>query len=284
MESIRQAVERAKAAHAENLSAQQAIDANQSREKTLAERGTAQPNFIKPQNFGDDIEEVNLKPAYLTSRRIIAHDNIDPRSRSFDILRTQVLRTMGLKAWQVVGITSPTAGCGKTLTAVNLALSIARLPEKSALLIDLDLRKPQVASSLGLSRELGIFDILEHRVEISQALVRTRIAQQELLVLPAERSALGTSELMASQAMTSLLQQIRKDYSSRTIIVDLPPMLAGDDVIGILPQLDCILLVAAVGQTTIGQIEECSKHLQSVGVVRVVLNKSAEATNLEYYY
>src|SRR5215510_11748796 len=75
---------------------------------------------------------------------------LSPRTKSFDMLRTQVLQSMNPKNWQFLAITSPTAGCGKTVTAINLALSIARQPELSALLIDMDLPKPAVAKYLGL--------------------------------------------------------------------------------------------------------------------------------------
>ena len=70
--------------------------------------------------------------------------------RYYDMLRTQVLQEMDKKSWQFLAVTSPTAACGKTVTACNLAMSIARLPERSVLLVDLDLRKPMVAEYLGV--------------------------------------------------------------------------------------------------------------------------------------
>ena len=91
----------------------------------------------------------------LESRRIISYDVADQRSKSFDMLRTQILQSMHQNKWQVLAITSPTAGCGKTLTAINLALSVARQPECSALLVDMDLQKPQVARRLGIPMRDG---------------------------------------------------------------------------------------------------------------------------------
>ena len=72
------------------------------------------------------------------------------------MLRTQILQSMDMKAWQFLGITSATEGCGKSVVAVNLALSIARQPERSVLLVDLDLQKPQVANYLGLKCEAAL--------------------------------------------------------------------------------------------------------------------------------
>ncbi|MDG4870044.1 hypothetical protein P8631_18810, partial [Guyparkeria sp. 1SP6A2] len=69
--------------------------------------------------------------------------------RYYDMLRTQVLQARDDQGWQILAITSPTAGCGKTVTACNLAMSIARLPERSVLLIDMDMMKPKVADQDG---------------------------------------------------------------------------------------------------------------------------------------
>ena len=77
---------------------------------------------------------------------------------------------------------------------------------------------------------------------------------------------------------------LKKDYPSRTIILDLPPILTSDDVIAMLPQTDCVLLVAAVGTSKVAEIQECSKHLQSASVVRIMLNKVAEVSTDYYYY
>ena len=99
--------------------------------------------------------EVALDWSHLEQHRIIGHNVADPRSKVFDVLRTQVLQAMDQKNWQFLAITSPTEGCGKTVTAINLALSIARQPERSALLIDMDLQRPTVANYLGIKVPAG---------------------------------------------------------------------------------------------------------------------------------
>src|SRR5438270_10210947 len=130
------------------------------------------------------IKNLALKAVHLESMRIVSHNKDDLRSRSFDMLRTQVLQAMDHSGWQFLGITSPTAGCGKTVTACNLALSIARLPERSVLLVDLDLRKPKVASYLGIKRDFGVVSVLQGRQSLSDAIVRVGIEREQLLVLP----------------------------------------------------------------------------------------------------
>ena len=92
------------------------------------------------------------------------------------------------------------------------------------------------------------------------------------------------SEWVASQTTGTLLQTIKRDYRSRIVIFDLPPMLLGDDVISILPRMDAALLVAGVGSTSVSDIKECQKHLQRTPVVRVVVNKATESAGSYYGY
>ena len=217
-----------------------------------------------------------LNAAHLESNRIIAHDIQDPRSKSFDMLRTQVLQSMELKSWQFLGVTSPTAGCGKTVVAINLALSIARQQNKPVLLVDLDFQKPTVARYLGLKCDQGIMSVLKGQSRLTNSIVQANIREERISVLPCEASTLNSSEWMASQQMIAVLQEIKRDFKEWIIIFDMPPVLTGDDVITILPQIDSILFVATVGTTTVSEIKESNKHLESASIVRVVLNKSSE--------
>jgi len=226
--------------------------------------------------------EIALDPRHLESRRIIAHDVRDPRAKSFDILRTQVLRTMDTSHWQILAVTSPTPGCGKTLTSVNLALSIARQSDRAVLLVDLDLQKPQVAACLGLSCKTGVLSVVEGTTRLQDALIQTRIAGSRIVVLPTEQPVAGSSEWMTSAGMRAMLQAIRRDFQSWTVIVDMPPVLTGDDVIAVLPQIDCALLVAAAGKSQRADIEEAARHLTSTDVVRLVINRVAEDVTRYY--
>jgi protein-tyrosine kinase len=275
MESIRQAVERVRTRGGADREQQS---------RTGSSFPHRRSEFATPEDgSGAQIQETVLDSAHLQSKRIISHLITDPRSRSFDMLRTQVLQSMDLKGWKTLAVTSPTPACGKTLTALNLTLSIARQPERSVLLVDLDFRKPQVATCLGLKCDEGVLSVLEGRTTLSDAIIPARVDNLRFMVLPTP-STIRSSELISSRAMGAMLEDIRREYHSKTIILDLPPILSGDDVIAILPQMDCVLLVAAVGTTTVSQIKECNKHLQSAEVVRIVLNKVLETSADHYYY
>jgi protein-tyrosine kinase len=224
-----------------------------------------------------------LNAAQLASHRIIAYEHGEPHTTSFDMLRTQVLQSMDAKGWRFLGITSPTSNCGKTVTAVNLALSIGRQPERSVLLLDLDLRKPHVAKSLGLKPKNGVLGVLENRSPLADAIVEVGIGDCRTMVLPTETPTSRSSDRMASRAMSEMLQQIKQEFESQIIIVDLPPLLTSDDVLAVLPKLDCVVLVTAVGITTPAEINESTKHLVSTEVVRLVVNK-VQPSKSKYYY
>jgi protein-tyrosine kinase len=222
--------------------------------------------------------QVPLDLGHLEAHRIVGHDSADPRSMPFDMLRTQLLQATDRKKWQFVGITSPTPGCGKTFVAVNLALSIARHPERSPLLVDMDLLRPRVATYLGLGRGHGLIDVLQDEASIEEAIQQVSVGAAGCSVLPGGHPAPDSAGWMASRAMSDILDELKRNYRSRIVLVDLPPVLSSDDVITILPQIDCILLVVAAGVTTPQQIEDCGRHLQSADVVRVVLNKAPDSS------
>ncbi len=225
--------------------------------------------------------EVVLDEADLEAARIIGHDVTDPRAKSYDILRTNVLQAMDLHEWHLLGITSPTKGCGKTLTAINLALSISRQMERAVLLIDMDFRKPQLASRLGVTSNVGLLDVLAGRLAATEAMFQIRAGRNSIVVLPTEVTDVS-AELIASRAMQAFIQELRRSFRSYVVILDLPPMLVSDDVTVLLPQIDCALLVAAVGTSTVPEIEECGRHLQSTNLLRVVVNKVPESKKMYY--
>ena|SRR5579863_2306116 len=262
MENIRQAVERAKA---------RSDLRNASGLSSLPQRPTFPQRPI--QDLSDARQEVELNPKHLQSQRIVAFDGKDSRSRAFDILRAEVLRTMDLSGWKTIGVTSPTPGCGKTVTATNLALSMARQPERDICLVDLDLQRPQVANALGLRRRDGALDVIEGRVGLGSATSIVRVGGSRLEVLPTTPS-LDSSDVVASAPMKTFLQELGGHGQARIVVLDLPPILTSHDVITVLPQLDCILFVVSVGVSKVSDIEECDKYLEAANVLRIVLNKA----------
>lgn len=276
MEHIREAIERAK----EGPVATPQSPATGGQASPLLQRPLL--NDVARDTAKTPFEEFRLNAVHLEDNRIISHDIADPRSKSIDMLRTQVLQSMNLNSWQFLGVTSPTPACGKSVISVNLALSIARQSERSVLLVDMDFQRPQVARYLGLKRDRGLLGVLEGRTKLPDATKRAQIYNYQFFVLPSEASTPRSSELITSRAMSTTLQEIKREFRDCTVIFDLPPMLTSDDVLSIIPSIDCVLLVAAAETSTIPEIKECSKHLATVPVVRVVLNKVNDKSTTYY--
>lgn len=225
---------------------------------------------------------VELDMAHLASHRIFAHLKNNPMTAYIDMLRTQVLQKMDEHGWRTLGVTSPTPGSGKSLIAINLAISIARHTQKTALLVDLDLRRPKVAEYLGLDcRVDSLVSALKGKVDISEAMVNPSI--RHLVVLPTSRPVANPAEALASKRVANLISDLRERYESRIVIFDLAPLVNTDDALSVVPKMDAVLMVVGNGMSTKREIEESMRHLQSTSLLGVVLNKAETDITPAYY-
>ncbi|QND75280.1 CpsD/CapB family tyrosine-protein kinase [Tardiphaga robiniae] len=227
---------------------------------------------------------MRLNASHLEKMRIVGYAANSLTSRYYDVLRTQILQDMDKNGWQFLAITSPTPNCGKTVTACNLAMSVARLPEREVLLVDMDMHKAQVSEYLGINHSNNLLSVLEDRASLGDSCVEAKFGPESVSVLPGTPARDGAAEWMASQTMANVLQAIKREFRSGIVIFDLPPLLLGSDVLSILPRMDAVLLVTGVGTTTPNEIKECQKHLQRSHLVRVVVNKVSETSESYYGY
>jgi protein-tyrosine kinase len=160
-------------------------------------------------------------------------------------------------------------------------MSIARQPQKTVVLVDFDLRKPKVASYLGIETNLSLNDYLENNADLEDVLVNPGI--QRIVILPTIRPTARASEVLSSSKVSGLIQELKNRYESRVIIFDLPPILSVDDAMVLLPQVDCVLMVIANGVSTKTEIEDSLHLLPKDNVVGIVYNM-ADAESKPYYY
>ena len=226
--------------------------------------------------------DMELSFSTLEKMRIVAHDPANPQSKSFELLRTHLLQAMDANGWRLMAITSPTPACGKTFMALNLALSVARLPDRSILLVDGDLQRPQIAKRLGIDSKSGLRALLDGQVSYPEAITHVGLGGIHFGVMPCERPTSRASDWAGSPQMAHALRTMRTDENHKLVLLDLPPMLSGDETLAILPHVDCVLMVAAAGRTRTTELTECSHHLHSTPLVRVVFNK-APGTSPVYY-
>lgn len=224
---------------------------------------------------------VDLDPAHLENNRIVALNKHDPMSWIFDSLRTQVLQLMTEHNWRTMAVVSPTPEAGKSVVSINLAISIAQQPQKTATVVDFDLRRPSVAHYLGIKRERSLNDVLAGEVDLSEIMVNPGIPR--LTILPTNQPVDKSSELLSSKSVERLVSDLKDRYSSRVVIFDLPPILNADDAMVLLPQMDCVLLVVGDGVHTESEIAEAMRLLSKSNILGVVVNK-AEVEPRAYYY
>ncbi len=215
------------------------------------------------------------------AHRIISNEQ-DPVLNAYRVLRTRVLQKMDAAGWKTIAIVSPGAGAGKTVTAINLAIAIGAKTGMHPVLVDLDFYRPSVARYLGFREPPSLLDYFEGKRSLNEVTVRPDL--NDLLVMPNERVTRRGAEFLTSERTDQLIHTATTDYHARTVIFDMSPLLGCDDTLAFLPKVDCVLLVAASGQTRVPELKEAKRILAKANVIGTVLNKSPRALMANPYY
>lgn len=213
---------------------------------------------------------------FLRGKRIISGSDPDSFSDAYRILRTQVLQRLRENKWNVLAVTSPGPNEGKTLTAINLAISLAMEVNYTVLLVDADLRHPNVHTYFGLEPEFGLSDYLLSDKPLQEILVHPGI--QGLVVLPGGKPLSNSSEMLGSPKMSRLVEELKTRYPSRIVLFDLPPLLATADAMAFAPYVDAALLVLEEGKTSTEDAKYAMELLKDTHLIGAVLNKSLSVT------
>lgn len=224
---------------------------------------------------------IELDEARRERERVLTPGATSAGGASYKLLRTQVMRRMQELGANTLAILGASAGEGKTLTAINLAIAIAADRDHTALLVDLDLRKPSIHTRLGFVPALGIDDCLERRCQIYEALIKVT-GYPRLTVLPARARIENSSELLATQRAADLIQELCKRYVNRFLIFDLPPVLLADDALVFSRHVQAGLFVVAEGKTARDDVTRSRDLLRNLPIVGTVLNDSRESAGACY--
>jgi Mrp family chromosome partitioning ATPase len=184
-------------------------------------------------------------------------------------------------AWRTIAITSPTPAFGKTVVAINLAMSIAHNTDTTAMLVDFDFRRPSVSKYLGLPLGPSLNDVLSGDTEIADVLINPGL--ERMVVLPTSKPVAHSSEVLSSQKVRNMISELRDRYAERIVIFDLTPILGSDDAMTVLSQVDCALMVVGNGMVTKPELTESLRHIDSSKLVGTVLNKSDKKGQTDYY-
>ena len=250
---------------------------------------SARPPFVAPKPAASldasasrlvRLAEFRPDTAHLENHRVVTYEKSNPNHIAFDMLRTRIMEVMKREGWTTLAVTSPTPGCGKTVTVANLAFSFARQKENRVVAIDFDLRSPYLAKTLGYAEPGSLNTFFSGNNEPDNLFVR---CGDNLFFGLNGEPVPNSTEWIAQDRTEDLIRWTRDNLQPTIIIFDLPPMLTADDAQAFLPKVDCVLLVAAAGSTTARDIENCEHQLVDTQYLGIALNKCTVNTEIYSY-
>lgn len=183
----------------------------------------------------------------------------------------------------LIMVTSALPGEGKSFTAINLAISIAMELDNTVMLVDADVARPSILNMLALPPAQGLLDVVvKNSVDISDVLLRTNI--EKLSILPSGTAHPRATELLASDAMIRLLDDMAKRYSDRIIIFDSPPLLLTTESRALATHMGQIILVVNAENTAQAAVKQAVSAIEACPVKMLVLNQARQASTDGYGY
>ena len=231
-------------------------------------------------NSGNDKDLFSLNLEQLESRGHVSLTG----SRSLineefrEIKRKLLINAFGplsatLKNSNIIMVTSGRSSEGKTFTASNLALSIASEQDKTVLLVDADVLRPNILNTLGLERRQGLMEYLTGEVnDIADVLYPTNI--DKLKIIPAGKSHPLSTELLASQKMHETINEFANRYSDRVVIIDTPPLIGITETAVLANFAGQAVVVVEEGKAKLNDVKNCIDRLNPEMAIGFVVNKS----------
>ena len=185
----------------------------------------------------------------------------------------------------LIMVTSAMPSEGKTQTALNLAVSIAMELDHTVLLVEADVLRPSALERLGVTAAKGLLDLLDSsQTQLTDVLLRTNIPK--LTLLPAGTASSRSTELLASDNMDKLLQELASKYSDRVVIFDTPPLLSTTESRVLASHMGQVVMVVEANQTPINTIKQAFATVESHPVVLSMLNqdRGPKGSNAYGYY
>ena len=227
------------------------------------------------------------EPIVYTKTRVIpsVHHNLeqfrvltaldDPKIiDNYSLLRTQIMSRTKKQGKTTLMITSATPDEGKTTTAINLSLSLARHAQQTALLVDMDLRSPDISTYLGLEHHAGLTDYLVENTPLDSLLIHPE-GLQDIVVLPAGQSNQGSTDLLGTPKMQSLVRELKTRYADRYVIFDCPSLVDNPDALIFSSYVDAIILVVEADRAPKEKIQKAMEMLGDKEIAGLVMNKAA---------
>jgi len=201
---------------------------------------------------------------------------------AYRLLRSRLQNRLKQNNWFTLAIASPSQSDGKSLTCLNLAVSIARERQKPVYLLDLDMRNPSICRFLGIRDIRPLPDYLSGHAKPEQVLAETTFPN--LIVAGTLAPAENASELLAGPRFSDLLAHIRLRSPNACVLLDLPPVNLTDEALLVGPRVDAFMVVVSEGKTERKQLAQTLNTLGEFTVAGVVVNRSSDSHTFEYTY
>jgi len=216
---------------------------------------------------------VKLNPRVMAANRCVAFLPDSPEVEFYRQLRTRILQMSRSDegAGATVMVTSALPGEGKTLTAINLALTFAKEFKQTALLVDCDLRQQQVHGMMGFASQRGLVDYLMDDCPVPELFVWPGV--EKLTVISGGKTVKDSCELLGSPGMRDLVLDMKHRYPDRYVFFDAPSILTSADAIAFAPLVDHILVVTQAGQTSLKDLNRALELLPPEKILGLVLNR-----------
>ncbi len=260
----------------------------------IAARKRNEPGAISPTSRPLPVESEDVAKVARTPRPgsaikfnnpylVTTNDQNSPASEQYRKLKSLIVKLSQMGEFdRALMVTSPVAGEGKTLTSLNLAITMAQEFDHTVLLVEADIRKPSVLKYLGMESKVGLSDCVLDGLDISEVLVKTGIAG--LSILPAGREVDNPVELFSSNRMNELWDEVKQRYRDRYVIVDTTPLLPFAEPQYIANAIGAVLMVVREGLTTPEKLTRSVEILKNNNLLGVVSNGVSRVNSLQGYY
>jgi exopolysaccharide/PEP-CTERM locus tyrosine autokinase len=255
-----------------------------------AESAPAPPALVRSGTpaGGANVRRVELDLARIAAGGIVTPDA--PRSQVADefrvIKRPLITNATGKGAAPIhhgnlIMVTSALPGEGKSFSALNLAMSIAMELDHTVLLVDADVARPSLPRMLGIVPERGLLDVLVDSVDVADVLLKTNV--EKLSVMTSGTQHVRATELLASEAMIRLLDDLATRYPDRIIIFDSPPLLPTTEARVLATHMGQIVVVVEAQHTAQSAVMQALATIEACPVKLMLLNKGRSASKGSNY-
>jgi len=204
-------------------------------------------------------------------------------AEEYDKLRSTIIAlTQGEKFYNTLLVTSCASEEGKSLTALNLAISLAREQDHTVLLVDTDLRRPSLHRYLGIEPEVGLVHCLRDGLPLEKAMIKTGLGK--LVILPAGEALRDPLDLISSKQMRGIIMELKERYAERYVIFDTPPALPFADAGVLAGMVDALLFVVREGKARREDIQRTLEDFKAHKLLGVVFNDAKSLVKAQSYY